>query len=345
MVPTRLLSIALLALMASCAPYNTYPRVEHIGSKHDIGHEPMSTLVVESLRYADESYGLDEELIINLPEGTPAEIYEVFIERIGRGRPMIDASESALTIKEIRTRGLKGEVDVIYPTGQGKYALATIFFDRGLLNDYAVVNARRWRIPTAQPKPSYPAALRYQRIEEGLEPVDQNVAVESNAPKSPQIASVKITGTTATRAEPAQYVIRAQPGQAFDQDVIDRDIAALTMLGVYANVDWSTSTRVDGSVEVIYQLTETPVIEQIVIVGNSNISDRELSNLIATHPGDLRNDAAIEEGRQRIILLYKERGFDGTTVDIDEAMLDDEWMLVYRVNEPQGMTATAPDQP
>ena len=346
MIASRFLTIAVFGLLASCAPYNTYPGVEHISSRHDIGYEPMSTLVVESLRYADESYGVNEELIINLPEGTPASIYDDIIDRLGRGRPMIDSSESALHIKEVRSRGFQGEVDVIYPTGRGQYSLATIFFDRGLINDYAVINARRWRIPTPQPTPSYPAALRYQRIEEGLEmPEGETATAKAAASKPPHFASVKIAGATASRAEPAQYVIKAKAGQPFDQDLVDRDIAALTMLGVYANVDWSTSTRPDGSIDLVYQLTETPVIKQIIIVGNTTITDRELTNLLAAQPGDIRDDDAIEEGRQRIILLYQERGLDGTDVGIDQDMLEDEWMLVYRVTESQEMAATASDQP
>ena len=54
-----------------------------------------------------------EEIVFNLPPGTPAEVYRRVIGHLGAARPIRHSWERAVHVMEVRARAVESEVEVI----------------------------------------------------------------------------------------------------------------------------------------------------------------------------------------------------------------------------------------
>ncbi len=137
-----------------CAPWATYPHEEGTFNLSSARSEPVPSLMTEAIRYTRGHYGKDGEFAINLPRGTPPEVYKWVIRRLGGGHPMADPDEPTYHVAKVMARGTNSKVDVFYPTDTG-YAFATISFQWDLMRGYRHVNTRVWLTADQPPPPHY----------------------------------------------------------------------------------------------------------------------------------------------------------------------------------------------
>lgn len=142
--------------LVACTPMATYPRVE--GAKEFSGpmYEPVPGLMTASIRWAHATYGGDRAYAINLPEGSPSRLYDVVIRRLGAGKPQHSPDEWTYHIKQVRGRGMNGEVDLLVPKPSGGYEFLTVHL-RGAIDGWSVTSTRTWRIPFEVPAPNWTA--------------------------------------------------------------------------------------------------------------------------------------------------------------------------------------------
>jgi hypothetical protein len=156
----------LMILLNACAPQATYPPVETTAKLARPTFEPVPTVLAVAIRYVQENCTKDMDLAINLPEGVPAEAYDMVFEKLGGGRPMTMTGEAAIHVKEVRTRNFNAQVDVIYPRPEGFNQLATITMKRTILENYRVERIRPWQLrDVAVLPPNYVAPPVAQEIE------------------------------------------------------------------------------------------------------------------------------------------------------------------------------------
>ena len=150
-------SLALLALTAlgGCQQFATYPGVEVTSGFQRADAEPVPTILACSVRYARDRYLDGEMLPINLPEKTPASVYDKTIAHLTGGkteeplpecRPMIFPEERAIHFTEIRTRAMHAQVDMIYPTKDGFYQFVTVTLERTVIHPWRVKGDRKWLV-------------------------------------------------------------------------------------------------------------------------------------------------------------------------------------------------------
>lgn len=143
-------------VLSSCAPWSTYPPVETTGRFTKPTFEPMPTVMATAIRFAQEKYVKDQNLPINLPEGTPAQAYQKVFEKLGKGEGHTDPAKKALHITQVRTRGFDAQVDLIYPRADGLHQQVTLTLRGNALFKYRVVSERPWRLrDVTPPAPSY----------------------------------------------------------------------------------------------------------------------------------------------------------------------------------------------
>jgi hypothetical protein len=145
---------------AGCSPWSTYPPVETSMAQRmsKPTFEPVPTVMTVAVQYAKDHFMQGHDFAINLPEGTPADVYEKVFHKLGFGRPMVMPNEAALHIQEVRTRGFNAQVDVIYPRTDGLNQMATLTMSRGALDKYKVTDVRIWQSRNLQlPAPHYVA--------------------------------------------------------------------------------------------------------------------------------------------------------------------------------------------
>ena len=144
----------LTAALCACTPVATYPP-GFVVNPEAVVNEPVPSLMVVAIDYADSRYGYEDDPAINLPPGTPLKLYAKVIKGLGEGHPMRDPHEPAYHIVEVRARGLKGEVDLFIPNVDGTYGFATMTFRRDAFRGYEHERTRWWRSGDEPPPPNY----------------------------------------------------------------------------------------------------------------------------------------------------------------------------------------------
>ncbi len=169
----RALSAGLLCsiLLSACAVVVTYPpesQVELGGPRT----EPIPTLMTEAIRVAHANYGEGEtDFAINLPPGTPMEVYNDIIARLGTAHRMRDVNEPAYHVTRVQVRGLEAKIDLFYPLTGGEYQLATLSFRRKI-GRFKHEGTRIWRTGEQPPLASYTPPLSAEPDETPVDPED-----------------------------------------------------------------------------------------------------------------------------------------------------------------------------
>ncbi len=174
LAPLAVSMVCIGVLLAGCAPWATYPPVEHTEGLARPAYEPVPTLMAKAITFAHDRYMAADEVVINLPEGVTPNVYNIVLRKIGRGRPMTDNDENAYTVQEIRTRGPEAQVDLVYPRSDGLHELVTLYFKNHLIDGWKIESTRLWRIRVERPQANYPMVA----------PDDTAVASEPDASSS-----------------------------------------------------------------------------------------------------------------------------------------------------------------
>jgi len=152
---TGTLLLALASFLCGCTPWATYPPIEGAVDISNPALAPIPTLMAEAVRYVHEQDGGGGEVVLNLPEDTPAKVYDKVIEKLGTGRPMQPGDRQAYHVEAVRVRAVDAEVDLIHPGNGGAPELMTIYFQQQFLDGWRVQWHRRWRIRIEAPEVRY----------------------------------------------------------------------------------------------------------------------------------------------------------------------------------------------
>ena len=157
---------------SGCSPWSTYPEVEVKAATKMTKPtwEPVPSVIAAAVHYARDHFTPNEDLAVNLPESTPAEVYEKVFAKLGYGRPLLNPADRAIHIREVRTRGFDGQVDLVYARADGMNQLVTITLARSVLESWRVTDSRPWQLRNfAAPQPNYvPPPI----VEEKTEPTE-----------------------------------------------------------------------------------------------------------------------------------------------------------------------------
>lgn len=147
------------------------------------------------------------------------------------------------------------------------------------------------------------------------------------------VSAVRLDGVEGPLAELAMNNIRLGAGDPFDADTVRGDVQRLYRLGRFATIDAVPEIRADGTVVVIYQVSEQETVVEIQVVGNKAISDQDVLDAVRQIRGGPKDDYLIERSVRDIRELYVEKGFYLADVSVDRELLDEQSTLVFRVIE------------
>lgn len=147
------------------------------------------------------------------------------------------------------------------------------------------------------------------------------------------VARVDLVGLDRVTEAEIRNNLRVAAGQPFDAAAVRDDVATLYRLGHFDSVTADATLQQDGTVVVTYAFVEQPIIQDVQVVGNKLISDQELRKSIALFPGGPRDDFLLERAVQKIKDLYKSRGHYLVEVKVDETLLLEKGILIFRILE------------
>lgn len=147
------------------------------------------------------------------------------------------------------------------------------------------------------------------------------------------VSEVRVDGLSEVPEQLVRNQIRLNAGDPYDPEIVRQDIVRLTYLGRFATVQAKREALPDGSVRLTYVLAEQPLLVGVEVVGNKALNDEELLRQAILRPGDPVDHFPMDRGRHQIIQAYHQKGYFAVDVSIDEQVLADQRILIFRIRE------------
>lgn len=162
-------------------------------------------------------------------------------------------------------------------------------------------------------------------------PIPQDIDDQTFADRP--IAEVEIRGLSRVSERMVRNNLRTASGQPFEAGTIREDVATLYRLGQFETVTADAVLQDDGTVRVIFRVTEQAIIREVQTVGNTLVSDQELRSEIPLYSGGPRDDFLVEQALLRIKDLYRSKRHYLAEVRVDESRLEDAGILIFVIVE------------
>lgn len=129
------------------------------------------------------------------------------------------------------------------------------------------------------------------------------------------IQGVQLDGLEYISDQLVRAEIELQTGQPYNPRATARDLRRLYALGYFSTIEADVTVQGDGVV-VTYRFQEKRLIDDIKIMGNDKIRERQISGVIGWRTGDAFVADAYNDEREAVLDLYTQKGFPNASVDI-----------------------------
>jgi outer membrane protein insertion porin family len=146
---------------------------------------------------------------------------------------------------------------------------------------------------------------------------------------------VEYSGPATVAKERILAQLRTAVGQPYSDEVVEADIRQLYSLGIIRNVRIFAQPQADG-VKVIVAVQTRPVVREIEIDGAQKVSAKRLRKELEIKLNLPANEEAMEKGRQKMIDVYRAKGFNDVSIQYRVDPIDESRgtsRVVFTVNE------------
>jgi outer membrane protein insertion porin family len=144
------------------------------------------------------------------------------------------------------------------------------------------------------------------------------------------VTSVIVTGNTAISESTIMGAVKVKVGDVVAADKIKQDMQAIYELGTFFDVV-SNFNEVPEGVQVVYTVMENPVLQDIVIKGNTKVTTDKLSSMLTVTKGSILNSKTLNENVRNIEQYYHDQGFILTKVS--DVSMGAGGVLILTLNE------------
>jgi outer membrane protein insertion porin family len=127
----------------------------------------------------------------------------------------------------------------------------------------------------------------------------------------PKIVSVDVTGNLHVPTPTIMQVIQERPGDVYDPQTIQQDLARINALGFFADVAAPLVRARPTGVAVTYRVIENPVITKILFTGNNKVPSDTLLALMDLSVGQVFNANTFRQDVLKINNYYERIGYGG----------------------------------
>ncbi|MGQ0627285.1 MAG: outer membrane protein assembly factor BamA, partial [Phycisphaerales bacterium] len=152
--------------------------------------------------------------------------------------------------------------------------------------------------------------------------------------------AVEITGLKSTDEQLVRNAIRSAPGQPLSQTRVQEDIRTLTRLGRFKEVAATVQPYDDGTVALRFVLVEAPIIKDVQVTGNFQVTDPELRNVVSLLANTPVDRFQLDRTVRAIENLYRRKGYYQVTVTVDEKELTENGNVLFVIREGERLAVT-----
>ncbi|GBQ57032.1 outer membrane protein assembly factor BamA [Novacetimonas hansenii] len=165
----------------------------------------------------------------------------------------------------------------------------------------------------------------------GMTPEQPQVEAIKPPPLADPIEAVDIKGNDRIETNTILSYMVVQPGDRFDQDLLDRSLKTLYATGLFKDVTMQRS----GNMLVVH-VVENPIVNRIIFEGNHSAKDEDLTKVISLRPRAVFSTKTIAADRQKILGVYAEKARYAATVTPQVIRLAHNRVdVIFRINEAQ----------
>jgi outer membrane protein insertion porin family len=185
-------------------------------------------------------------------------------------------------------------------------------------------------VAMAQPQPAAPTA-----------PAGEQPPAETPAPRPTAleryegrpIREVRVTGLATVEPQLVDNQIRSKPGQPLSIETVQQDLQRLNRLGRFRKIDVKAQGFEDGSIALVYEFAEVPVIKGVDAVGNRQLTTSEIGSVVSLLEGTPVDRYQLDRARRQIQDLYRKKGYYLSEVTVDEEELEKTGIVLFRIRE------------
>ena len=129
------------------------------------------------------------------------------------------------------------------------------------------------------------------------------------------VGSIKIEGNKRVETSTLLYYIKTREGEPLSRSQISKDIEQIYDLGQFKDIRVETRQGSKG-LEVVFIVEEIPSIGDVLLYGNVEVGDSDIHDILGFKRGEAFQDHITKEAKEKIKLLYHEKGFFLAEVDV-----------------------------
>lgn len=129
-----------------------------------------------------------------------------------------------------------------------------------------------------------------------------------------RVVEVRVEGSEFTEARLVRSLFGVESGDPFSPDAVRQGIRRLYGRDLFRDI-WVEGTEVGGGVLLTVRVVERPRLERVLFQGNDEISKEDLQKETEQPHAVTVSDRAIFYDRQKIVRLYKEKGYHQASVE------------------------------
>jgi len=148
---------------------------------------------------------------------------------------------------------------------------------------------------------------------------------------APTIVDIRIDGNVQMSDNAVMSHIRLRAGQPYDETLVKADVQRLLQTRRFDSVTTVRQNTPQGVV-LIFTVVERPLVKTLTVEGVREFKMSRIRQAIPFGQNDPLDRQHVEAGRERLLALYRERGFFDATVTFDEDALRNH-EVIYRVVE------------
>jgi NTE family protein len=172
----------------------------------------------------------------------------------------------------------------------------------------------------------------YDAVVDCIDDIRARLAVDPNPGPAWTVGTVAVVDGGGLAASVGDSLILVQSGDSATRGDVQADMRRLYGTGDFTNVAARLTGNGSYSKHIEYVVTRHPMIQQVVVEGNTEIRTRDLIDQLENRPGVRYNHRAGERDYARILQVYRDKGL--TLAAMDQCSLNAETgILQITINE------------
>ena len=154
-------------------------------------------------------------------------------------------------------------------------------------------------------------------------------------PAESVIRQTRVEGADSIAADVILGKIQSRAGTPLDQELLAADSRAILAMPEIYQVSWRLLRQEDNQVDVVFVVSQTPLIRSVTFQGNGGIETEDLLEELRFAADQRVDRYLINQGLESLRQLYKDKGYYFAQVSLDEQALDDLEVVYVIVEGPR----------